>query len=101
MFCFWFVIAFNIDLISPILGGPGGQKLPPKLWGAKRPPGWKVNVGRRSPNIDEIKADFEIYNKPKFRCSVKCFRFSVFELRFVLGPGGLREARGGPGKAHG
>ena len=34
-------------------------------------------------------------------CSVNSFRFLGFLLWFVLGPGDLREAPGGPGKAHG
>jgi hypothetical protein len=33
--------------------------------------------------------------------SVNSFRFLCFLLWFVLGPGGPREAPGGPGKAHG
>jgi hypothetical protein len=33
--------------------------------------------------------------------SINYFRFLICLLRFVLGPGGLREAPGGPGKAHG
>ncbi len=33
--------------------------------------------------------------------SVKVFRLLGFLLCFVLDPGGLREAPGGPGKAHG
>ncbi len=34
-------------------------------------------------------------------CSVIFFRFLGFLLWFVLSPGGLREAPGGPGEAHG
>ncbi len=34
-------------------------------------------------------------------CSVNSLRFLSFLLWFVLGPGGLREASEGPGKAHG
>ena len=34
-------------------------------------------------------------------CSVNAFRFLGLLLWFVLGPGGLREAPGGPRKAHG
>ncbi len=34
-------------------------------------------------------------------CSINSFRFLSFLLWFVLGPGGFREAPGGPGKAHG
>ncbi len=34
-------------------------------------------------------------------CSVDSFRFLGFLLCCVLGPGGFREAPGGPGKAHG
>ncbi len=39
--------------------------------------------------------------QPQLHRSVNSSRFLGFLLWFVLGPGGLREAPGGPGKAHG
>ncbi len=41
------------------------------------------------------------FEESGFYCSVNSFRFLGFLLWFVLGPGGLRETPGGPGKAHG
>ncbi len=41
------------------------------------------------------------YRQSHLLCSVNSFRFLGFLIGFVLGPGGLREAPGGPGKAHG
>ncbi len=38
---------------------------------------------------------------PGLHGSVNSCRFLSFSLWFVLGPGGFREASGGPGKAHG
>ncbi len=69
---FWFVIDFNIGCSFVDLGGPcgpGRPSLPSKLWGPKRPTSWKVKLarrGRRDPQkINEVKAESEIYNKPK------------------------------------
>ncbi len=43
-----------------------------------------------------------IWRPPEMlHCSINSFRFLDFLLWFVLGPGGLREAPGGPGKAQG
>ncbi len=65
---FRFVIDFEIGFNFDDFGGPGGSrgpKLPSKVWGAKRPTSWTVNLARRgTPKIFGIKADFEIYNKP-------------------------------------
>ncbi len=44
---------------------------------------------------------FPAFHGQPLHCSVNSFRFLGFLLWFVLGPGGLREAPGGPGKAHG
>ncbi len=61
-----FKLGFNfVEFGGP--GGLGGANLPSKLGVAKRTTGWNVNFACRAdgtPQIDQIKADFEIYNKP-------------------------------------
>ncbi len=41
-----------------------------------------------------------VRERRSLHCLINCFSFRGFSLCFVLGPGGLREAPGGPGKAH-
>ncbi len=65
---FGIVIDFKIGFDFADLGGPGGPNLPFKLWGASLSTIWKVNWptgAAGTPQINEIKADFEIYNEPK------------------------------------
>ncbi len=44
---------------------------------------------------------FHVVLKLRLHCLINSFRFLGFLLWFVLGPGGSREAPGGPGKPHG
>ncbi len=69
-FIFWFVIDFKIGFKFVYFGGPGGPGGPhfPSNCGALRAPQFGRNawpaVATGTPNIGEIKADFEICDKP-------------------------------------
>ncbi len=68
--------------------------------------GWQPLVPVRRPTYPMLRnsASGREVPPPPFldlRCLINSFRFLDFLLWFVLGPGGLREAPGVPGNAHG
>ncbi len=61
-----------------------------------------VLIRRVASTLDQIPGSCSpIPSRQILHCAVNYFRFLGFLLWFVLGPGSLREAPGGPGKAHG